>query len=99
MFDGINYGVGKIRFEGIDAFDEYREPELHQANLLWKEGKYQGALLNYDSVIAISTRQFRVPEFKVACINKLKLLQMLFRANKLWTTNDCQQLIDLYDDS
>ncbi|MBY9084333.1 hypothetical protein KIH86_08770, partial [Paenibacillus sp. HN-1] len=73
------------------------EPELHQANLLWKEGKYKGALLCYDSVIAISTKQLRVLELKVACLNKLRLLQKLFRANKVWTINGCQQLIDLYD--
>ncbi|MNW38758.1 hypothetical protein D3C74_158320 [compost metagenome] len=101
MLEKLNFEVGRIPFEGTEV-DDVRERDLYKANQLWKDGKYRGALLCYDSVISDALKQMagpwnRTSELCVAYLNKMQLLQKLFRANKLWSIDDCQNLFDLYD--
>lgn len=61
-----------------------------------------GALLCYDSVISDALKQMTEPwnrtsELCVAYLNKMQLLPKLFRANKLWSIDNCQNLFDSYD--
>lgn len=102
MLEKLKYDIGKIPFEGYNVVDEYRMPELHKANQLWKDGKYKGAILNYDAVISSVLKTAygsmdRIWELRIAYNNKLLLLQSLYRANKLWSLSDCKELLDLYD--
>lgn len=106
MLERLKYDIGTIPFEGYNVFeDEYRMAELHKANQLWKDRKYKGALLYYDSVISsvlnvlntTSDLLNRIWDLRIAYHNKLSLLQKLYRANKLWSLSDCKELLDLYD--